>query len=131
MATTMQTWDKDRGYVYPHITKIPGVCGGRPAIDGTRVRVVNIVFLQKEGYTPEQMLKEYPDLNLAQVHAALTYYYDHKDEIEAIIEADRQAFENMHQEWEDYAERHGGNPPEVPAPKDRHISKPADWKPKR
>ena len=84
----MQTWDKDRGYVYPHITKRPGVCGGRPANDGTRVRVVDIVFLQKEGYTPEQMLEEYPDLNLAQVHAALTYYYDHPEEIDAYIAED-------------------------------------------
>ncbi len=72
MATTMETWTKDRGYVYPHITKVEGVCGGRPSIDGTRVRVVDIVFLQKEAYTPEKMLEEYPDLNLAQVHAALT-----------------------------------------------------------
>lgn len=68
------------GYVYSHITKIPGVCGGRPCIDHIRVRVVNVVFLQKEDYTPEQMLEQYPDLNFAQVHAALAYYYDHPDE---------------------------------------------------
>jgi uncharacterized protein (DUF433 family) len=77
------------GYVYSHITKIPGVCGGRPAIDDTRVRVVNIVFLKKHGYAPEQMLEQYPDLNLAQVHAALAYYYDHPDEIDAYIEEDK------------------------------------------
>ena len=88
MATTMQTWTKERGYVYPHITKLEGVCGGRPCIDGTRVRVVNIVYLQKQGHTPEQMLEKYPDLNLAQVHAALTYYYDHPEEIDAYIVED-------------------------------------------
>ncbi len=88
MATTMETWTKDRGYVYPHITKVEGVCGVRPCIDGTRVRVVNIVSLQKEGCTPEQMLEEYPDLDLAQVHAALTYYYDHPKEIDAYIAED-------------------------------------------
>jgi len=131
MATTTKSKTDSSDYVYPHITKIPDVCGGRPAIDHTRVRVVDIVFLQKEGYTPEKMLEEYPDLNLAQVHAALTYYYDHKEEIDAIIESDRRAFENTHQEWEDYVERHGGNPPEVPAPEDRHISKPAGWQPQR
>jgi len=75
------------GYVYSHITKIPGVCGGRPAIDHTRVRVLNIVYLHKEGYSPEQMLEEYP-LTLAQVHAALAYYYDHQDEIEGYIKED-------------------------------------------
>jgi len=84
------------GYVYSHITKIPGVCGGRPAIDDTRVRVVNIVFLHQEGYTPEQMLEQYPDLNLAQVHAALAYYYDHPDEINAYIEEDK-AWDERHE----------------------------------
>ena len=53
MATTMETWTTDRAYVYPHITKVEGVCGGRLSIDGTRVRVVDIVFSQKEVYTPE------------------------------------------------------------------------------
>ena len=76
------------GYVYSHITKIPGVCGGRPAIDDTRVRVLNIVYLLKEGYTPERMLEQYSDLKLAQVHAALAYYYDHQDEIEGYIKED-------------------------------------------
>lgn len=64
MGTSMESWTKNRGYAYPHITKVEGVCGGRPCIDGT-VRVVNIVSLKKEGYTPEQMLEDYPDLNLA------------------------------------------------------------------
>jgi uncharacterized protein (DUF433 family) len=88
MAKTMEDWAKDRGYVYPHIRKVEGMCGGRPCIDGTRVRVVTIVFLQKEGHTPEQILEKYPDLNLAQVHAALTYYYDNPEEIDAYIAED-------------------------------------------
>jgi uncharacterized protein (DUF433 family) len=65
MAKTIESWAKDRGYVYPHVRKVEGMCGGRPCIDGTRVRVVTIVFLQKEGHTPEQILEKYPDLNLA------------------------------------------------------------------
>jgi len=88
MAKTMESWAKDRGYVYPHIRKVEGICGGRPCIDGTRIRVVNVVFLHKEGYTSEQMLEKYPDLNLAQVHAALTYYYDNPEEIDAYIAED-------------------------------------------
>jgi uncharacterized protein (DUF433 family) len=88
MAMTLESWAKDRGYVYPHIRKVEGMCGGRPCIDGTRVRVLDIVFLQKEGYNPEQMLEQYPDLNLAQVHAALTYYHDNPEEIDAYIAED-------------------------------------------
>ena len=88
MAKTMESWAKDRGYVYPHIRKVECMCGGRPCIDGTRVRVVDIVFLHKEGYTPEQMLEKHPDLNLSQVHAALAYYYDNPEEIDAYIAED-------------------------------------------
>jgi uncharacterized protein (DUF433 family) len=88
MAKTMESWAKERGYVYPHIRKIEGVCSGRPCIDGTRVRVLDIVFLEKEGYTPDRMLEQYPDLNLAQVHAALAYYHDNLEEIDADIAED-------------------------------------------
>ena len=69
--------------VYPHIVKEPGYCGGKAAIDATRVRVNNVALLHDQGKTPAEILVEYPDLSLAQVHAALGYYYDHKDEIEA------------------------------------------------
>jgi len=73
---------------YAHIVKEPGYCGGKAAIGATRVRVNNVVFLHKQGKTPEQILVEYPGLTLAQVHGALAYYYDHQDEIEAELAAD-------------------------------------------
>ena len=69
---------------YAHITKEPTVCGGVACIDGTRIRVMDVVCLLKEGRTPEQMLEVFSvSLTLGQVHAALAYYYDHRDEIEA------------------------------------------------
>lgn len=73
---------------YAHIVKEPGYCGGKAAIDDTRVRVHNVVFLHQRGRTPEEILVEYPDLSLAQVHGALVYYYDHRNEIEAELAAD-------------------------------------------
>ena len=75
--------------VYTHIVKEPGYCGGQAAIDSTRVRVNNVVFFHEEGKTPEQILVEYPDLTLAQIHAALAYYYDHQQEIEAELAEDQ------------------------------------------
>lgn len=95
MSKTLESWPKDRGYVYPHIRKVEGICAGRPCIDGTRVRVLDIVFLEKEGYSPEQMLEHYPDLNLAQVHAALTYYHDNPEEIDAYIAEDEASDERF------------------------------------
>jgi uncharacterized protein (DUF433 family) len=95
MAKTLESWAKDQGYVYPHIKKVEGICAGRPCIDGTRVRVLDIVFLEKEGYKPEQMLEQYPDLNLAQVHAALTYYHDNPEEMDAYIAEDEASDEKF------------------------------------
>ncbi len=77
-TTTPQT-------AYAHINKDPKVCGGNACIDGTRIRVMDVVCLLQEGYTPEQMLNVFSaplTLTLGQVHAALAYYYDHQDEIE-------------------------------------------------
>ncbi|HET7293835.1 MAG TPA: DUF433 domain-containing protein [Vicinamibacteria bacterium] len=77
--------------IYAHIVKEPGYCGGKASIDNTRVRVNNVVWLHKEGLTPEQILQRYTHLSLAQVHAALAYYYDHVEEIEAELTAEEQA----------------------------------------
>ena len=116
---------------YPHIVKEPGYCGGKAAIDNTRIRVNNVVFLHNEGKTPDEILVEYPDLSLAQIHAALTYYYDHKDEIEAEFAESERVFEEMDREWEGHVARHRGNPPDNPSPEDRHIAKPFPWPPKK
>ncbi len=76
--------------VYPHIEKTPGVCGGKACIGGTRIRVLDIVGLRRRGFEPEEMLRMYAaPLTLAQVHAALAYYYDHPEEIEASIREGR------------------------------------------
>ena len=70
--------------VYSHITADPKVCGGKVCIEGTRITVKDIVALHEEGKAPEQMLAAFGvSLTLGQVHAALAYYYDHKEEIDA------------------------------------------------
>ena len=67
---------------YPHVTKAPGVCGGKACIDGTRIRVNNVVFLHKDGANDARIREAYADLTPAQIHAALAYYYDNPEEIE-------------------------------------------------
>jgi uncharacterized protein (DUF433 family) len=99
MATAAKT-------VYPHIVKEPGYCGGKAAIDDTRVRVNNVAWLAKRGVTPQQVILEHdPDLTLAQVHAALAYYYDNTDEIEAELAAEEQAAEDFEREKAELLER--------------------------
>lgn len=66
------------------IVKTPGVIGGKPRIDGTRLSVY-YVREQVEGreIDPQTFAAEH-DLDVADVYRALTYYYDHPDEMEAI-----------------------------------------------
>jgi uncharacterized protein (DUF433 family) len=79
MATEAKT-------VATHITKDPRVCGGKACIDSTRIRVMDIVLLQRQGLKPEDMIDYFSvPLSLAQVHGALAYYYDHREEIEGDI----------------------------------------------
>jgi len=74
--------------VYSHVTKQPGIRGGRACIDDTRIAVVDIVAMLKQGRSAEQMLLAYPSLNLAQIHAAISYYYENQKEIEAELAED-------------------------------------------
>ena len=94
---------------YGHITHDPRVLGGRACIDDKRIRVLDIVQLLHEGRKPEEMLNTFAvPLTLAEVHAALAYYYDHPQEIEeayresegweAEYERDRAAYLREHQE---------------------------------
>ncbi len=80
---------------YPHVVKTPGVCGGRARIEETRVRVYNVVFLHKEGATDETIREAYPDLSLAQIHAALAYYYDNREEIDMELAEDESWAESL------------------------------------
>ena len=65
-----------------HIVSTPGVCGGKPRVADSRIRVQDIVVWHEAwGLSPEEIVTDFPQLTLAQVHAALAYYYDHRDEI--------------------------------------------------
>ena len=70
-----------------YIVQTEGICGGKPRIAGTRFKVQQVAIEYVHGArTVEQILKSHPHLNLAQIHAALSYYYEHQDEIERDIQ---------------------------------------------
>jgi uncharacterized protein (DUF433 family) len=72
-----------------HIEVSPGVCGGKARIVGTRIRVQDIyVWHELQGQSADEIVSEFPQLTLADVHAALTYYFDHQDEIQQQMKAD-------------------------------------------
>jgi uncharacterized protein (DUF433 family) len=60
---------------------------GRAWIDDTNIKVIEVALDKRAyGLSPEEIREQHPRLTLAQIHAALSYYYDHQAEIDAEIE---------------------------------------------
>ena len=55
------------------ITVNPLQCGGRPCVRGMRIRVIDVLELLATGLTPEQVVEELPDLELADITACLRF----------------------------------------------------------
>lgn len=75
-----------RQTTYRHIVSTPGVCGGKPRIDGRRITVHNVVVWHEQmGYSVDEIATLY-DLTLSEIYSALAYYHDHQAEIDESIE---------------------------------------------
>ena len=82
-----------------NIEQTPGTCGGKPRIAGTRIKVSLVATLsERNRMTPDEIVEAYPHLTLAQVHAALAYYWDHRDEIEQEIRDEQSFAEQLEKE---------------------------------
>ena len=65
------------------IVSKPDVCGGRPCIAGTRIRVQDIyVWHELQSRSADEIVSDYPHITMADVYAALTYYWDHRDDMQ-------------------------------------------------
>ncbi|MBW4673942.1 MAG: DUF433 domain-containing protein [Desmonostoc geniculatum HA4340-LM1] len=54
-------------------------------IKGHRIGIDNVIQYYLQGYSPEQILKELPSLNLEKIYATLTYYLHNRLEIDAYM----------------------------------------------
>jgi uncharacterized protein (DUF433 family) len=72
-----------------HIVSTPDTCGGKPRIAGSRIQVKHLAIMhERQGMSPAEIVSEFPHLTLADVYAALAYYHDHRETINAEIAAD-------------------------------------------
>lgn len=79
---------------------------GVARVAGTRHKVKMIVLDElAHGWSPEEIHFQYPQLSLAQIHAALAYYYDHKAEIDSQIAQDHEEFRQLWEQDQDSAIR--------------------------
>jgi uncharacterized protein (DUF433 family) len=75
---------------HPHIVRLEGICGGEPVVDGLRVTVRHVATLHVRGETIPEIV-EALGLTEAEVFHALSYFFDHREEITALMVQEEQA----------------------------------------
>jgi uncharacterized protein (DUF433 family) len=72
---------------------------GIPRISGTTMKIVELVTAQSAyGWSPEELHFQFPHLSLGQIHSALAYYWDHRDELDRDIARRLAAVERQQQQ---------------------------------
>jgi uncharacterized protein (DUF433 family) len=80
------------------IVRTLDICGGKPRIAGHRITVQNIaVWHDRLGWSADEIASEY-DLELADIYAALAYYFAHREEIDQSIREGKAFVEKMRQQ---------------------------------
>ena len=83
-----------------HITCTPGVCGGRPCIAGHRIRVQDIyVWHELQGQSADEIVNRFPQITLADVYAALAYFWDNREAILNEMAEEERFIEEMKQKF--------------------------------
>ena len=70
---------------YRYLTNIPGVCSGLTIIEGTRIGVHDVMAVLINGASVDDVCRSYLDITRAQVYECLSYYEDHRTEIDALV----------------------------------------------
>ena len=79
-----------------HITKTPGVCGGKACIAGHRIRVMDVVvWHEMRGHSAAEVVAMFPCITLADVYAALAYYFDNREEIQECFRKDEEVVQEL------------------------------------
>ncbi len=72
-----------------------------PSITGTTMKVVELVVEQQAyGWSPEELHFQHPYLTLGQIHSALAYYWDHREELDRDIQRRLERVEELRGEVE-------------------------------
>jgi uncharacterized protein (DUF433 family) len=87
-ATTLQQT------THLYVIRRADLAGGSPVVAGTKFPVRSVVqYVLRQGLTPEELVREFPQLTLPKIYDALSYYYEHQEEI------DRELQENTEDFW--------------------------------
>lgn len=70
---------------YRYLVNVPGTCGGKTVVEETRIGVHDVIGLIVNGASVEEVHRSFPDLTRAQIYECLSYYEDHRTEIDALV----------------------------------------------
>ena len=73
------------------IVRVPGICGGEPIVQGTRIPVKSIVVQWMQYRGVDRVRNAFPRLDSEAVQCALDYYANHTAEIDQLIQESEQA----------------------------------------
>lgn len=75
---------------HPYVTVDPKIKKGTPIVVETRTKVMDIAIrYELGGMTPDEIIEQFPHLTLTQIHDALSYYYEHKSELDEVYKKDQ------------------------------------------
>ena len=76
-------------------------------VTGTRVSLDSVVHAFTEGATPEEIVQQYPTLDLKDVYAVVSYYLQNQDEVESYLAQRRAERRELKNEIEARFDPHG------------------------
>lgn len=85
---------------HPYIDPEPRASKGNPVVKGTRIKVIDIALrYELMGMTPDQIVEQFPHLTLPQIHDALSFYYEHKEELDRQSQRDQTVIEELKRQY--------------------------------
>jgi uncharacterized protein (DUF433 family) len=85
---------------HPHITTKAKISKGSPIIAGTRVRVLDIIIeYEYLGFSPDEIVSAHPHLILPQIHDALSFYYEHREELDQEIRSRKETIAKLRKKF--------------------------------
>ncbi|MDT5268563.1 MAG: hypothetical protein QOH49_749 [Acidobacteriota bacterium] len=76
-------------------------------VAGTRVPLDSVIYAFNEGATPEEIVQDFPTLDLAAVYAVVGYYLQNRDEVEQYLEQRKVRREELKREVESHLSPQG------------------------
>lgn len=78
------------------IVSTPGTCGGKPRIDGTRIRVQDIYqWHEVAGQSIDEIISDFPHLTHAGIYAALSYFWDHREAMHKMMQEEDELVDRL------------------------------------